>query len=150
MRQLKLTFLFLRFLMQTYVCIIGAPEHCDYISPMNAHAPVFDDQNRIYAQIGSKVFDCRKLRGLTQKDLAERVALTRASIANIESGRQKVMLHTLYQIADILGVQPSELLPPLQVRSSVDKPIDVQRLIEGRSQPEQNFIRRALQQAEKR
>ena len=42
---------------------------------------------------------------------AEEVGLTRTSIVNIEQGRQKVMIHTLYQLADVFGVPVTSLLP---------------------------------------
>jgi transcriptional regulator with XRE-family HTH domain len=48
---------------------------------------------------------------MTQSDLARRVDLSRTSIANIENGRQRVLLHQLYKFADVLQVEPLELLP---------------------------------------
>lgn len=49
---------------------------------------------------------------MTQVAFAKAVGLSRTSITNIESGRQPVSLHTLYSMADILGVEVSDLLPP--------------------------------------
>lgn len=37
--------------------------------------------------------------------------MTRASIANIEAGKQRVLAHTLVQLADALEVELSDLLP---------------------------------------
>ncbi len=37
--------------------------------------------------------------------------LSRASIANIENGKQRVFLHQLLQFADALGVEVSTLVP---------------------------------------
>lgn len=37
--------------------------------------------------------------------------LTRASIANIESGRQRVLLHQILQFAEALGVDLATLVP---------------------------------------
>lgn len=39
------------------------------------------------------------------------LGLSRTSITNIERGRQPIQLHTLYKIADVLGVEPTALLP---------------------------------------
>lgn len=50
---------------------------------------------------------------MTQARLAETLGLSRASIANIELGRQKVFLHHVPQIASALGVELSELIPTL-------------------------------------
>lgn len=48
---------------------------------------------------------------MSQDDLAASVALSRTSITNLESGRQQVPLHTLYEIAEALGSSLKELLP---------------------------------------
>lgn len=48
---------------------------------------------------------------LTQERLAELVSLTRTSITNVEKGRQKLLLHTLAEIAGALEVDLASLLP---------------------------------------
>jgi transcriptional regulator with XRE-family HTH domain len=65
-----------------------------------------------YQQLGSAVRRRRLERGLTQGDVAARIvpAVTRASIANLELGHQRVLAHTLVQLSDILGVPVVELL----------------------------------------
>lgn len=57
----------------------------------------------IYGQLGRKVAAARKSRGMTQADLAARISTTRASIANIETGRQRVMLHDVFALVEALG-----------------------------------------------
>jgi transcriptional regulator with XRE-family HTH domain len=59
----------------------------------------------LYGQLGRKVAVARKSQGMTQADLATRVALTRASIANIETGRQRVMLHDVFALVEALGAR---------------------------------------------
>jgi transcriptional regulator with XRE-family HTH domain len=49
---------------------------------------------------------------MSQEAFAKAVGLSRTSITNIERGRQPISLHTLYFMADILGVEPADLLPP--------------------------------------
>jgi transcriptional regulator with XRE-family HTH domain len=49
---------------------------------------------------------------MSQEAFAKAVGLSRTSITNIERGRQPISLHTLYFMADILGVEASDLLPP--------------------------------------
>lgn len=65
----------------------------------------------LYAGLGAMVRVRREREGLTQGQLADRIGMTRTSVTNIESGRQKVQLHTLYDIAAALDVSPAELLP---------------------------------------
>jgi transcriptional regulator with XRE-family HTH domain len=65
-----------------------------------------------YRQLGSAVRRRRLERGLTQGDVAARIvpAVTRASIANLELGHQRVLVHTLVQLSDILDVPVVDLL----------------------------------------
>jgi transcriptional regulator with XRE-family HTH domain len=68
-------------------------------------------QNAFYTEVGRRVRRARETAGLTQEKLATRVALSRTSVTNIESGRQKMMLHTLCEIASVLDIDPATLLP---------------------------------------
>jgi transcriptional regulator with XRE-family HTH domain len=63
------------------------------------------DDMDVYIQFGRKVAAARKGKGMTQADLAKMVSLTRASVANIETGRQRVMLHDVFAIVAALGGQ---------------------------------------------
>lgn len=65
----------------------------------------------LYIALGGLVRSRRTRARMTQDELARRVGMTRTSITNIESGRQKVQLDTLYDIADALDVSPESLLP---------------------------------------
>lgn len=75
------------------------------------HAPMSDEA--IYQAFGRAVATRRKKLNLTQAKLAGRVGMSRASIANIESGRQNVLLHQAYRLAAALEFpKVSDLLPP--------------------------------------
>lgn len=81
--------------------------HMAYALRMS-HGP---DSSDFYRGFGSVIRRRRDTLGLTQAKLASQVGLTRASIANIETGRQKVLLHQLVQIAEALELAPADLLP---------------------------------------
>jgi transcriptional regulator with XRE-family HTH domain len=49
--------------------------------------------------------------GWPQSQLAGRLGISRATLANIETGRQRVLVHMLYRVALALGVTPGDLLP---------------------------------------
>jgi transcriptional regulator with XRE-family HTH domain len=65
-----------------------------------------------YNVLGLRILEMRRMRGLTQDKLAASLnpPSTRASIANIESGKQRVLAHTLIQLAQALQISVSELL----------------------------------------
>ena len=69
------------------------------------------DSEKLYVIVGQNLAQKRSEAKLTQTQLAERCGLTRGSIANIESGNQRPTLHTLWSLADALGVDISSLLP---------------------------------------
>src|SRR5712691_10767271 len=78
------------------------------------------DVERPYREVGRKIKEWREQCGLTQELLASQVFLTRASITNIEKGRQKLPLHTLINIAMALGTHPTSLLPEFAGESKDD------------------------------
>jgi transcriptional regulator with XRE-family HTH domain len=65
----------------------------------------------LYKRIGAFIRTRRDHLGKSQEDLARIVRLSRASIANIEKGRQSILIHHLYAIAEALQLQPGDLLP---------------------------------------
>ncbi|AND41439.1 helix-turn-helix domain-containing protein [Cytobacillus oceanisediminis] len=75
----------------------------------------------IYIEIGKLIKKTRLLRNLTQQELSESINITRASIANIERGSQKISLYTLYQVAESLDVSPKSLLPEVEVLTKSQK-----------------------------
>jgi transcriptional regulator with XRE-family HTH domain len=67
----------------------------------------------IYRIIGAAVAARRKTLRLKQAEVAEQIGLTRASLANIESGRQKIMLDQIYKLAAALKIDSiTDLIPP--------------------------------------
>jgi transcriptional regulator with XRE-family HTH domain len=69
-------------------------------------------QDEFARRLGRLVAERRKEAGMSQKTFGEALSLSRASVANIESGRQAVSLYTVYCMADILKREPAELMPP--------------------------------------
>jgi transcriptional regulator with XRE-family HTH domain len=67
--------------------------------------------NPVYAQIGKLIKDARKAAKLTQEKLGGKLSLSRTSIANIEKGRQQILVHTLLTIAQELRIPMNYLIP---------------------------------------
>lgn len=65
----------------------------------------------LYQHIGTTIKQKRKKLKWTQEELARRVAMSRAALANIETGRQNVLIHQLYGFAAALGLRIEDLLP---------------------------------------
>jgi transcriptional regulator with XRE-family HTH domain len=66
----------------------------------------------VYKFIGRRIEFLRTEKRLSQGELGRRLQhpLTRAAISNMESGRQRVLVHVLLEIADVLSVDPREIL----------------------------------------
>jgi mRNA interferase RelE/StbE len=56
----------------------------------------------------------RLRRALTQQQLAEKAGVNRVTIARLEGGQDQPFPTTVKKLADALGVQPEELMEPLQ------------------------------------
>jgi transcriptional regulator with XRE-family HTH domain len=83
------------------------------------------DESALYELVGSSI---RAARGrhspkMSQIALAKKVRMTRASIVNIEAGRQRPPLHLLWNIAEALGVEPAQLLPRRVDLDEVTQPV---------------------------
>ncbi|WP_146605845.1 helix-turn-helix domain-containing protein [Micromonospora craterilacus] len=63
--------------------------------------------------LGHRVRLLRAERGLTQRQLAEAVGISRPSLANIERGRQETSVSVLLRLAAALGVTPGVLVDGL-------------------------------------
>jgi DNA-binding XRE family transcriptional regulator len=79
--------------------------------PAVGRPALLNDQVAFYVEVGRRVRLARERAGMTQDALAGRVSLSRTSVTNIEKGRQKILLHTLWNMADALGVTPEVLMP---------------------------------------
>lgn len=79
--------------------------------------------------LGSTIEKYRKIRGMTQKELADKVSISRSFISQIESGISNPSDDTLKKIANELGVAVTDLTNPV---SYLDEPISmlVKQLIE--------------------
>ena len=73
------------------------------------------DEQTFYEGVGLLIREERRARDCTQEQLAGLVSLSRVSITNIESGKQRVPLHTLVDIAEALQVPTEKFIPSRKV-----------------------------------
>lgn len=101
-----------------------------------------------YTHVGEKLRSVRMAAGFSQDVLAQRVGLTRSSIANLEAGRQRVALHLFVAICQALDKDICEFLPekPEPHRSPISSSIE-ERLA-GSPQSMQQFVYEAVARRE--
>jgi len=85
---------------------------------MDGESTVRDEVGAFYEDFGERV---RRARGsMSQAALGALVGISRASISNIEAGRQHPPLHLLPRLARALGVEPAQLIGPAELGHDVD------------------------------
>ena len=72
-----------------------------------------DKDRQFYRAFGVKLARARKKSKLKQEALAIAVGLSRTSITNIERGRQPVQFHLVIELAEILDVNLTMLMPDI-------------------------------------
>lgn len=60
--------------------------------------------------IGQKIQSCRKEKGWTQDELAKKMGISRATVAQYEAGKRKPKYETIVRFADALGTSADDLL----------------------------------------
>jgi transcriptional regulator with XRE-family HTH domain len=80
---------------------------------MRCNVRLMAEFDELYRELGRKIREARERSGqkLSQEKLAKRLEISRASIVNIEAGRQHAPLHLLWQIAEVLGTDLTLLIP---------------------------------------
>lgn len=96
------------------------------------------DHHPYYVEFGQRVRDARASR--SQADIARAAGMTRAAIANIETGRHRVTLDIFDRLARALGVPPTTLLPATPADAGA---FDTSRL----KRSEQDAVNRVLARA---
>jgi transcriptional regulator with XRE-family HTH domain len=61
-------------------------------------------------QVGKRIQELRKIRGMSQDDLGDKLGVTRSFVSKMENGKKKISLEHVEKIAQILHVLPEDLL----------------------------------------
>ena len=105
----------------------------------------------LYRALGRRVAARRKVLELTQAQLANRVGFSRASIANIERGEQRLPLHQIYRLTTALGLSEiSDLLPPLvpDETALMPEPVTIAEPKDGLNAEQRRQVERFYHQTE--
>lgn len=84
-------------------------------------------QNRDrFIQLGIHIASYRKMRGMTQEELADKAGVSRSFLSNIEAPgiAQSFSLDIFYNIADILQVSPIQLIDTSHLSDTTIKESD--------------------------
>lgn len=103
------------------------------------------DRKGFYIDVGAEIRERRKLLGITQEELAERIGKSPMHLRNLENARRQSLLHVYVDIAKALGCTLNDLLSGYFSR---DKEIisDIQCLIVSASDKELELIYSIIQQ----
>lgn len=66
--------------------------------------------NRFYKELGIILKEYRKSCSLTQEEVADRLRVSRSTIANWETGRRVVYADDLFRYCDVLNIDPNEIV----------------------------------------
>ena len=108
---------------------------------LSADGYIKEKTGSIYCKIGKRIKEWRVVREYTQEDLAENMSTTRHEISNYEQGRVAIPLGKLYEVAEALSIDITDLLE-LTGDEIVEN--ELQNLIEEYQKIESQELRHAL------
>ncbi|NAS22160.1 helix-turn-helix domain-containing protein [Herbidospora sp. NEAU-GS84] len=99
-----------------------------------------------YRLVGLRIRGARLNAGLSQAELAEHLGLTRSSVANLETGRQRIALHLCVLIAKALSTEVIALLPQESSMNGNEEISDLSARLADSPESAQDFVRAAVAQ----
>jgi transcriptional regulator with XRE-family HTH domain len=79
--------------------------------PTNVRTVRVVDQNALYCEVGKRLRALREEREWSQQYVGNALGVTRSAIANIEGGKQRMLLNTVYDFALLFNVSLTKVLP---------------------------------------
>ena len=83
-----------------------------------------EEESSFYKNLGDSIKNARKKTGVSQEILAKHLGLSRISVVNIEKGKQKVQIFTLYEISNYLKTTLDDLMPQQSIDLMTNKAIE--------------------------
>lgn len=80
--------------------------------------------------LGKRIKELRKLKGLTQESLSEKVGIDSKHLSRIECGVNFPSLDLLTKIADTLKIEPYLLFQTLQSKTKDELILDINKILE--------------------
>lgn len=76
-----------------------------------------------FKNVGEAISTSRKNIGYSQEYLANKIGMSRASIVNIEKGRQHPSIFLLWKLSEVLNAQFVDLLPKFVTSNNQNNPL---------------------------
>lgn len=76
--------------------------------------------DNFYKLVGGRIQRFRLAKKVSQEDLAKQLKISRLSVVNLESGKQKLSVDKLLIISHILQVSPLDIVPELGNSKEID------------------------------
>jgi len=67
-------------------------------------------EHLLYKIIGQRIKTYRIAKHLTQEQVSEKLQMSRPSVTNIESGKHRIQIHVLYELAELFEIPIQDLL----------------------------------------
>lgn len=114
-------------------------------------ALIMENDEQFLKDLGERIRELRKARGMTQEELADTLGVTQALIASYETARRSIPLRKLVVLAEALGISIEEVVgrnPARRRKRGPTSKIEERLLaIEKLPRSEQQFVIRMLDNA---
>jgi transcriptional regulator with XRE-family HTH domain len=100
--------------------------------------------SKFTASVGQRIRNLRKIQGLTQEELGERVQQPQSYIGAIERGEKNISLETLERIANALKVRVEELIKSGSVTEKEKLVVSIQTLLKDRTEQEIKLLQKLI------
>ncbi len=94
--------------------------------------------------LGARIKELRKIRGLSQEKLSEKVNVDPKYISFIECGRSSPSLEAMGNIANALGVEIKDLFEYAHLQADGVRAEEIEKLLEGADEEKKRTIMKII------
>ena len=107
-------------------------------------------EDLLYQLVGERIRKTRELHvpKMSQAQLAELLDMSRASVVNVEAGRQHAPLHLLWRVAEVLEISINELFPePEELAAHLASDSEIDEQLSGYDSKTQRAVKGLMRRA---
>lgn len=91
--------------------------------------------------LGKKIKENRKIKKMTQEQVAEQIGIEMSSLSNIENGKYYPTAENLEKISYVFGVSPKKLFDFEYLQSDVDLVNEINKMLQENPPKIQDFYK---------